>query len=175
MNMYMPSPVTGSGLPPLAEKNRPIALAALRTRKTAESALDTQLKSLGQVDEVISQIIQAATNVELVNTLEKSSAVLQSLNKEVGGTERVDRIMDGIRNETDKVTEINQMLGEGGMVVDEQEVEYELEAMLEDEKSVSEQRADADKLAQTLDNLEIESPTRHAEDTHEERVALPAT
>jgi charged multivesicular body protein 7 len=161
----------------LASQNRQSALAALRSRKTAESALGTQLKSLGQVEEVISQIVQAASNIELVNTLEKSSAVLQSLNKEVGGTERVDRIMDGIRSETDKVTEINQILGEGGMEVDEQEVEDELEAMLQDEKTAAERKADTEKLATKLKNLEIGSPTseHHAQDTREERVPLPAT
>lgn len=116
----------------VANKNRTVALAALRSRKTVENTLVHQSKALGQVEEVMASIQTAADNIELVRVLERSSKVLSGLNKEVGGLDRVDRIMEGLREETEAVSEVSRMLAEGEAVVDDEAVEDELEAMMKE-------------------------------------------
>jgi charged multivesicular body protein 7 len=116
----------------IEKSNRPVALAALKSRKTAESALSHQVKALGQVEDVMTSIQTAAGNIELVRILERSSKVLSGLNKEIGGVERVDEVMEGLKNETDTVEEVNRVLAEAGTVVDEGEVEDELEALMKE-------------------------------------------
>jgi len=118
----------------VAHKNRTVALAALKSRKMAESALAQQTKALGSVEEVMAAIQQAADNIELVRILEKSSKVLNGLNKEIGGAERVDEVMESLKQETDTVDEVSKILGESGTVVDEGEVEDELEALVREEE-----------------------------------------
>jgi charged multivesicular body protein 7 len=114
------------------KSNRPVALAALKSRKTAEAALSHQVKALGQVEDVMTSIQTAAGNIELVRILERSSKVLSGLNKEIGGVERVDEVMEGLKNETDTVEEVNRVLAEAGTVVDEEEVEDELDALMKE-------------------------------------------
>jgi charged multivesicular body protein 7 len=114
------------------KSNRPVALAALKSRKTAETALNHQVKALGQVEDVMTSIQTAAGNIELVRILERSSKVLSGLNKEIGGVERVDEVMERLKNETDAVEEVNRVLAEAGTVVDEEEVEDELEALMKE-------------------------------------------
>lgn len=118
----------------VANKNRPVALAALKSRKTAEGVLTTQLRARGQVEEVMASIQTAADNIELVTILDRSSKVLKGLNKEIGGVEGVDMVLDKLREETDTVEEVNRAITEGGVVIDEEVVEDELEAMMNEVK-----------------------------------------
>ena len=117
----------------------------------------------------MSQIIQAASNIELLSTLERSSAVLAGLNKEVGGTERVDRVMEGLREEGDVLREVNELIAEGGVAVDEDEVEDELEEMMREEKVSAAQKDDEEALAKTLEKLEIGGGTRDITQKQEKR------
>ncbi|KAA8904650.1 hypothetical protein FN846DRAFT_952134 [Sphaerosporella brunnea] len=132
-----------------AQSNRPVALAALKSRKTAEAALHHQIKALGQVEEVMTSIQTAAGNIELVRILERSSKVLSGLNREIGGVERVDEIMEGLRQETDNVEEVNRVLAEAGTEVDEAEVEDELEALMKE----TEEKEHADKVKEQLQEI----------------------
>ena len=118
----------------LANKNRPVALAVLKSRKTAEEVLTTQLRARGQVEEVMASIQTATDNIELVTILDRSSKVLKGLNKEIGGVEGVDKVLDKLREETETVEDVNRVIAEGGVVIDEEVVEDELEAMMKEVK-----------------------------------------
>ncbi|KAI5804984.1 Snf7-domain-containing protein [Geopyxis carbonaria] len=131
----------------VASKNRLMATAALKSRKIAENALDTQIKTLSQVEDVMAHIEQATSNLDLVNQLEKSTKVLNTLNKEIGGTERVDRIMDDLKESTAQVDELNQVLGEGGAVLDEADVDEELEALFMEEDTKARREREVAKIA----------------------------
>ncbi|KAI5787421.1 Snf7-domain-containing protein [Pyronema domesticum] len=114
--------------------NKVKAMAALRSRKTVERALEEKTKAMVTVEDVLAGLRSAQDNVELVEVLERSGKAMAGLNKELGGVERVDRVMEGLREERENVEEVNRVLAQAGDTVDEESVEEELEAMLEDVK-----------------------------------------
>ena len=90
-------------------QNKQVALTALRRKKTAETMLSKQSTMLTQLEEVLSNIRQAADNVEMVKIMESSATVLKSLHKEVGGVERVEeRICVHIRARTKNAAPIER-------------------------------------------------------------------
>ncbi|QSZ28732.1 hypothetical protein DSL72_003234 [Monilinia vaccinii-corymbosi] len=118
----------------VSKKNRVSALAALRSKKSAETTLANRHATLSQLEEVLSKIEQAADQVELVRIMESSTKVLSSLNKEVGGMERVDDVVDQLREQMGQVDEIGDIIAEPGQNnVDEAEMDDELEAMEKEE------------------------------------------
>ncbi|KAI9800314.1 MAG: hypothetical protein M1833_003428 [Piccolia ochrophora] len=122
-------------------KNRVAALAALRSKKLAESTLSQRSDTLAQLEAVFAQIRQASDQVQLVRIMEASTGVLKSLNREVGGVDRVDSVVDQLREEMSRVDEVGAVIGEAGAAsegVDEGEVDDELEEM---EREQREERA----------------------------------
>ncbi|RFU26599.1 hypothetical protein B7463_g9731, partial [Scytalidium lignicola] len=121
----------------VARNNKVAAITALRSKKLAESTLTKRSATLGQLEEVFSKIEQAADQVELVRIMEASTRVLSSLNTEVGGVERVDDVVDRLREQMEGVDEVGNVIaevGQGTTVIDEAEVDDELEAMEREEK-----------------------------------------
>jgi len=144
----------------VASKNRSVALGALKSRKTAEGVLATQLRTRGQVEEVMMSIQTAADNIELMKILDRSSKVLKGLNKEIGGAERVDSVLDKLREETETVEEVNRVIAEGGVVIDEEVVEDELEAMLMEVKDAERE----EKVRKELDEIPaVRESKKHAD------------
>ncbi|KAL5330155.1 hypothetical protein ACEPPN_003680 [Leptodophora sp. 'Broadleaf-Isolate-01'] len=127
----------------VARKNRVSALAALRSKKLAETTLTKRHATLAQLEEVFSKIEQAADQVELVSVMEASTRVLTGLNKEVGGVERVDDVVDQLREQMSQVDEVGNVIaevGQGVNAVDEEEVDDELEAMEREEREKREEK-----------------------------------
>jgi charged multivesicular body protein 7 len=123
----------------IARKNRVTALAALKSKKLAESSLSTRYATLNQLEEVAAKIQQAADHVALVKVMEASTGVLQGLNKAVGGAEKVDGVMDRLREQMADADEVAAILAESaGAPVDEGEIDDELEAMEAQEKAKEE-------------------------------------
>jgi charged multivesicular body protein 7 len=121
----------------VTRKNRVGALAALRSKKLAESTLTKRHATLAQLEQVFVKIEQAADQVELVRVMEASTRVLTGLNKEVGGVDRVDDIVDHLREQMSQVDEVGNVIAEAGqdsLPVDETEVDDELEVMERQEK-----------------------------------------
>lgn len=120
----------------VARKNRVSALAALRSKKLAETTLAKRHATLAQLEEVFAKIEQATDQVELVRVMEGSTRVLTGLNQEVGGVERVDDVVDQLREQMGQVDEVGNVITELGQAgaVDEGEVDDELEAMEREEK-----------------------------------------
>lgn len=122
----------------VARQNKVAALTALRSKKLAESNLTKRSATLGQLEEVLSKIEQAANQVELVRVMESSTRVLSSLNTEVGGVERVDDVVDQLREQMQEVDEVGDVIaeaGQGAEVIDEGEIDDELEAIQREEDS----------------------------------------
>lgn len=125
----------------VAKNNRVSALAALRSKKSAETTLATRHATLSQLEEVLAKIEQAADQSDLVRIMESSTKVLSSLNKEVGGVERVDDIVDQLREQMGQVDEVGDIIAEPAQNnVDEAEVDDELEAMEREEKGKIEKK-----------------------------------
>lgn len=124
-------------------KNRVAAMAALKSKKIAETSLATRYATLNQLEGVAAKIEQAADNVQLVKVMESSTGVLADLNAQVGGAERVDEVAANLREQMTAADEVGAILAESsGTVVDEGELDDELEAMeaAEREKEEAEQR-----------------------------------
>ncbi|KAF5587735.1 SNF7 [Fusarium pseudocircinatum] len=125
----------------VTKKNRVAALAALKSRKIAETSLATRYATLNQLEEVSAKLEQAADNVQLVNVMEASSGALASLNAQVGGTERVDAVMDRLREQSSATDEVSAILAEStGEPIDETVLDDELEAMEAQEREKEEEK-----------------------------------
>lgn len=149
----------------VSRKNRVAALAALRSKKLAETHLTKQSALLGQLEEVYSKIEQAADQVELVRIMEGSTGVLKALHKEIGGVERVDDVVDQLKEHMTRVDEVGNVIAEMGQevgAVDEGEVDDELEAMeredrkkKEEEERVAREKKEQQEAAETKRRLEV--------------------
>ncbi|CAJ2512326.1 Uu.00g053410.m01.CDS01 [Anthostomella pinea] len=122
-------------------KNRVSALAALKSKKLAESNLATRHATLNQLEEVAAKIEQAADNVQLVRVMQSSTAALRNLNAQVGGADKVDAVLDSLREQMGEVDEVGNIIAEAGPsdAMDETEVDDEFEAMLAEERKKDEE------------------------------------
>ncbi|KFA62743.1 hypothetical protein S40285_05015 [Stachybotrys chlorohalonatus IBT 40285] len=169
----------------VARKNRVSALAALKSKKIAEASLATRYATLSQLEEVAAKIQQAADNVQLIKVMQSSTGVLQKLNAEIGGTEKVEGVMDRLREQMTDADEVAAILAEStGAPIDEGEIDEELAAMEDQEKTKEEeaqkqkqaeerQRQEAREAAEAQKRLE-ELPSVPTE-TGPERDLTPAT
>lgn len=126
----------------VSRKNRVAALAALRSKKLAESQHIKQSAVLGQLEDVYAKIGQAADQVELVRIMEGSTGVLKSLHREIGGVERVDDVVDQLKEQMTQVDEVGGIIAEIGQdagAIDEGEVDDELEALERDDREMKEE------------------------------------
>lgn len=131
----------------VARKNRVSALAALKSKKVAETSLAQRYASLNQVEEVALKIEQASDNVQLVKVMESSSGVLKNLNKQVGGVEKVDSVMDELRERISDTDELANILAEStGAPIDEGEIDDELATMENEIKEKQEEKEAKEKL-----------------------------
>ncbi|KAF7170056.1 hypothetical protein CNMCM5623_002624 [Aspergillus felis] len=138
------------------KKNRVSALAAVRSKKLAEHNLKQRLDTLTQLEEVYSKIENAADQVEYVRVMEASTGVLRGLHSQIGGVERVEDVVEELREEMSKVDEIGNIMNEVAPEIDEAELDDELEELENRERQAREEK-EADetrkKLAE-LDDLE---------------------
>lgn len=125
----------------VARNNRVAAMAALRSKKTAESSLKSRYATLNQLEEVAAKIEQAADQVQLVKVMESSAGVLKNLNAQVGGVDRVDAVMDHLREQMSNTDELSAIMSESlGAPVDEGEIDDELEVMEKQEREMKEEK-----------------------------------
>jgi len=114
----------------VAKKQNAAAKVALRQKKMAETKLQSRTATLTQVEEVYAKIEQAADQVEIVRVMEASSTTLRSLNQKTGGVEKVQDVMENLRESMQDTQEISEAIGEvGAGQIDEGEVDDELEAL----------------------------------------------
>ncbi|KAF8463516.1 Snf7-domain-containing protein [Kalaharituber pfeilii] len=152
--------------------NRPAALSALRTKKLVEQHIETRAASLAQLEGVLYQLEQAADNATLIRLLSEGGKALKEMNQEVGGVEKVEEVMEQLREAGEDAEEMNRVMNREGLVsehVDEGEVEEELEELLREEEQRREReeyvkrtkeaeeraRKEAEELARSLEGLEI--------------------
>lgn len=122
----------------ITKKNRVSALAALKSKKLAESSLQKRFATLSQLEEITAKIEQASDNVQLVTVMGASTEVLKSLNAQVGGAEGVEEVVDHLREQMSQADEVSSILAEQGPVVDEGEIDDELAAMMQEERKEEE-------------------------------------
>lgn len=124
----------------LENKNRISALSAVKSKKMVEHNLQQRLNTLVQLEEVYAKIEQAAGQVEIVQVMEASTGVLRGLHAQIGGAERVEDVIEELREEMSKVDEVGSIMNETGPVFDEGEIDEELEALEKGEREAREEK-----------------------------------
>lgn len=150
----------------LARSNKVRALAALKAKKQAETSLTQRYATLAQLEQVAAKIEQASDNVALVQVMEASTGVLKTLNAQVGGVDRIDGVMDGLRDKISDTEELTAILSENvGQAVDDGEIEDELAALEQEARETKEAR-EAAKAQKDMDALP-EVPKEKKESTQD--------
>lgn len=78
----------------LARGDRRRALLALRRKKYQESLLSKTDSQLAQLEQLTGQVEFALVQKDVLFGLQQGTQVLQAINKEIGGIEAVDRLME---------------------------------------------------------------------------------
>lgn len=137
-------------------KNRSSALAALRSKKAAETALARRNDTLFQLEEICGKIEQASDQITMIQAMKGSTEVLRGLNARVGSTQDVEDALYSLKEEMGKVedvsTTVNQVVQEAN-AVDEDEVDEELEALMRERQKGEEEKA-AEETKRKLANLQ---------------------
>lgn len=142
----------------MAKKNLTSAKSALRSKKLVDTKLQQRIATLTQLEDVYAKIEQAADQVEMVRVMEASSQTLRSLNKQTGGVEKVQDVMEGLREEMMNVEEIGRVVNEGSAgEVDEGEVEDELEEMEKIEREKVEEVERKEREAKQAKEAEVQA------------------
>lgn len=151
------------------------AKASLRSKKLAETKLQRRNATLASLEEVYSKIEQASDQVEIVRVMEASSQTLRSLNKQTGGVEKVQDVVDGLRDEMMNADEIGQALNEASTGdVDEGEVDAELEALesVEREKRQAEEQSVKEQKDEEERKVREQKEAEEAEETRKKLAQL---
>ncbi|RDI76725.1 hypothetical protein Vi05172_g13300 [Venturia inaequalis] len=117
------------------------ARSLLKSKKLVENTLEKRRANLLQVEESLHAIDNAADNVAIIQSMQKSAAVMKTLNESVGGVEGVERITDALRDEMAVAEDIGRIVAEpGAAAVPEEDVEDEFEALVAEEKKKVEEK-----------------------------------
>lgn len=139
---------------------RSSALRALRSKKTIERTLAQRLETLSQLETIYQKIEQAADQIAIARVIESSTGVLRKLNAQVGSIEKVDDLMEGLREEISRVDEVSQAISEqGGQVVsiDEQAIDEELDILMQQAQVVKDEKA-AEETQKRLAGIDLNVP-----------------
>ncbi len=161
----------------VSRKNRASALSALRSKKATESTLLRRSEVLAQLEEVYSKIEQAADQVEILRVMSASAGILKRLNADTGGVEKVEDVVEELRDEMGKVDEVGNALtavGQAGVMIDEAEVDIELDAM-EREQGLEAERVEATEMRRRLDELPKMKVLHSPEDIESSEVVQTAS
>ncbi len=137
--------LSGNAQMAIQNKNRPSALAALRSKRLNESILSQRYKTLSHLEELYGKIEEAADQATIVRVMKDSTAVLRSLHAKIGGVDEVEDIVEGLRDEMSKVDEVSSALEagvQGDVVIDESAVDEEL-AIMERQAEVEQEKRQA--------------------------------
>ncbi|KAL2872189.1 ESCRT-III subunit protein VPS20 [Aspergillus lucknowensis] len=120
---------TGIAKECLARDDRKRALLALRRKKYQESLLAKTDAQLAQLEQLTTQVEFALVQKDVLFGLQQGTKVLQTIRKEMGGIEGVEKLMGENEEARAYQEEISQMLAGHLSNQDEDEVEDELEAL----------------------------------------------
>ncbi|KAJ6131065.1 hypothetical protein N7523_001525 [Penicillium sp. IBT 18751x] len=155
----------------LARNDRRRALLALRRKKYQETLLDKTNSQLLQLEQLTSQVEFALVQKDVMYGLQQGTQVLQTINREMGGIEGVERLMGENEEARAYQEEVSRMLEGNLSNQDEEEVEDELEALrLEVAPKVPEQPVLPDAPVQQP----VASEPDREEVVEETRTAMPA-
>ncbi|KAK4202526.1 Snf7 family [Triangularia verruculosa] len=110
----------------LSQNDKPRALLALRRKKYQESLLAKTDQQLEQLEKLVSSVEFALIQKDVVFGLQQGTKVLKEIHAEMGGIDKVEKLMGETAEEIEYQKEVSEMLGGRISVQDEEEVEEEL-------------------------------------------------
>ena len=153
----------------LSDKSRILALAALKSRKLTESALQKRSDALSKIEEVLSSVEQSISDAQVLKSLESGASALERLNRDIGGIEKVERIMERVRQGVEQSEDIGRIIAEmgTGARIDDEDVQDEYDEMVKAEekekKAALERETEKEKEAER-EKLEREKTEKVVED-----------
>jgi len=154
----------------LSNKNKILALSALKSRNLTEFALQKRSDALSKIEEVLNSVEQSISDAEVLKSLESGASALERLNRDIGGIEKVEKIMERVREGVEQSEDIGKVIAEmgAGARVDEEEVQEEYEEMVKaqeekERKAALEKEREREKL-EKLEKLEKEKTEKVVED-----------
>ncbi|KAK0747520.1 Snf7 family [Apiosordaria backusii] len=113
----------------LAKGDKPRALLALRRKKYQESLLAKTDQQLEQLEKLVSSVEFALIQKDVVFGLQQGTKVLKEIHAEMGGIDKVEKLMGETQEEIEYQKEVSEVLAGRISVQDEEEVEEELERL----------------------------------------------
>ena len=146
----------------VSKKNKPSAIAALRSRKNHETLYKSRSDKLVQLEGVYLKLVEAVDQAELVKMMQESTHVLRDIHKNIGGVEAVEDVVEGLRAEMDRVDDINIVISENANTsIGDEDIDSELQELEMKQKEEDEQKRSIE-CQKTLQSL---PPTpRHQEE-----------
>ncbi len=119
----------------IQSKNRGVALRWLHKRKRAQLAQEKALCMLDPVEVALAKVGEAKAQQSFVKAMDAAALSLSSINKEIGGVEQVQAVMDKWREGVLEVDEISTLLSRDirDIEVDDTQLEEELSALVASE------------------------------------------
>lgn len=116
------------------------------------------------METIYQKIEQATDQIAVARVIESSTGVLRKLNAEVGSIEKVDDLMEGLREEISRVDEVSQAVGQGGQPdsIDEQAIDEELDALMQQAQVGTDDKA-AEETQKRLAGINLKVPLAVAE------------
>ncbi|KAI9039497.1 ESCRT-III subunit protein VPS20 [Aspergillus affinis] len=149
----------------LARDDRKRALLALRRKKYQESLLAKTDGQLEQLEQLTSQVEFSLVQKDVLFGLRQGTQVLQTINKEMGGIEGVEKLMGETEDARAYQEEISQMLAGHLSHQDEDEVEDELAVL---------QREAQKPIDLPTPPIAAPAPIRHEEGNQQTEAKTPA-
>ncbi|KAK0389855.1 hypothetical protein NLU13_3428 [Sarocladium strictum] len=113
----------------LADGDEPRARLALRKRKYQQSLRAKTDGQLQQVEQLASQVELAQIQKDVLTGLQQGTKALMDIHAEIGGIEKVEKLMNDSADQMAYQKEISELLGSKMSTEDEAEVEDELAAL----------------------------------------------
>jgi len=116
------------------EKNKRAALMCLKRKKKYEEQVSRASDTRMALEQQVMALEGANVNVEVVQAMKGGSQALKSAHAQLN-VDKVDNLMDDIREEMDKSEEISQAIAQplGSDMIDEDELNAELEQLEQEE------------------------------------------
>ena len=152
-------------------KSRTSALAALRSKKLSEATLAQRTETLTLLEGVYSKIEQASDQVAVMRVMEASTGVLRNLHAQVGGIDKVEDVIEGLRDEmgrTDDIGGVIEASAQLDSIVDESAVDDELES-LERQADVREKKEGACQTEERLASIAAFRKTKEIQQEHQSK------
>ncbi|KAF8163455.1 Snf7-domain-containing protein [Crassisporium funariophilum] len=166
----------------LQQKRKPVALSYLRSRKHLEDILSKRLGSLSTLESTFATVETAAGDVAIMKTYESSTETLRAILAHPSlQRSHIDETMEALAEANADAREIDDAVRAGGDValgvedlVDDDEVEAEWRAMVQEAEAADKLKKEADDTGRKLagaSQVPTESPSKDSKSKSTEQLA----